>query len=72
VAYVLSTISESEVVKWDDGEGKQDTRTNVATAMEVIRDNEVPMWSFVAARGVCERKGREKKTQILANGHSKL
>jgi hypothetical protein len=65
VVYVLLTISEFEVVKRDDGEGKQDKRTGVATATEIIRDNGVPLWSFMAARGVCERKGLEKN-QILA------
>jgi hypothetical protein len=68
VVYVLLTISEVEVVERDDGEGKQDTRTSVATVTEINRDNRVPLWSFMAARGVCECKGREKKLKSSQMG----
>jgi hypothetical protein len=60
VTYVLLTISEVEVVERDDGKGKQDTRTGVATVTEINCDNRMPLWTFMAARGVCECKLREK------------
>ena len=41
--YVLVTISEVDVTERDDGKGKQDTRTGVATVTEIIRDNGVPL-----------------------------
>ena len=60
--YVLVTISEVDVIERDNSEGKQDARTGVATVTEIICDNGVPLWSFLAARGVRERKRREKKS----------
>ena len=68
--YVLVTISEVDVVERDNGEGKQDARTGVATVTEIICGNGVPLWSFMATRGVRERKRRENK--ILADGHSNM
>ena len=59
--YVLVTISEVDVVERDDGEGKQDARTGVALVTEIISDNGLPLWSFMAARGVRKCKQREKK-----------
>jgi len=66
----MYSISEVDVVERDDGEGKQDARTGVATVTEIIRDTGVPSWSFMAARGVRKRKRRGKKTN--PRGHSNM
>ena len=62
MTYVLVTISEVEVIERDDSEGKQDVRTGVATATEIIRDNgEYPCGaSIMAARAYTNAIDEEK------------